>query len=81
MKVGSKTKSAMKNPCRGKRDEGRMTRRVSAKKSKSMKNPMKESKRKKGEWKEHKDSRKSRSRKRTPGYYQHDDRLDVPYSS
>uniref|UniRef100_A0A915HKG7 Uncharacterized protein n=1 Tax=Romanomermis culicivorax TaxID=13658 RepID=A0A915HKG7_ROMCU len=31
--------------------------------------------------KEHKDSRKSRSRKRTPAYYQHEDRLDVSYSS
>uniref|UniRef100_A0A915I9T0 Uncharacterized protein n=1 Tax=Romanomermis culicivorax TaxID=13658 RepID=A0A915I9T0_ROMCU len=31
--------------------------------------------------KEHKDSRKSWSRKRTPAYYQHEDRLDVSYSS
>uniref|UniRef100_A0A915IUF1 Uncharacterized protein n=1 Tax=Romanomermis culicivorax TaxID=13658 RepID=A0A915IUF1_ROMCU len=31
--------------------------------------------------KEHKDSRKSWSRKRMPAYFQHDDRLDVSYSS
>uniref|UniRef100_A0A915KWU6 Uncharacterized protein n=1 Tax=Romanomermis culicivorax TaxID=13658 RepID=A0A915KWU6_ROMCU len=31
--------------------------------------------------KEHKDSRKSQSRKRMPAYFQHDDRLDVSYSS
>uniref|UniRef100_A0A915IXA9 Uncharacterized protein n=1 Tax=Romanomermis culicivorax TaxID=13658 RepID=A0A915IXA9_ROMCU len=31
----------------------------------------------KRESKECKESRKSRSRKRTPGYYQHDDRLDI----
>uniref|UniRef100_A0A915KYA3 Uncharacterized protein n=1 Tax=Romanomermis culicivorax TaxID=13658 RepID=A0A915KYA3_ROMCU len=35
----------------------------------------------KRESKERKGSRKSRSRKRTSGYYQHDDRLDVSYSS
>uniref|UniRef100_A0A915HQ03 Uncharacterized protein n=1 Tax=Romanomermis culicivorax TaxID=13658 RepID=A0A915HQ03_ROMCU len=35
----------------------------------------------KRESKERKGSRKSRSQKRTPGYYQHDDRLDVSYSS
>uniref|UniRef100_A0A915IWI2 Uncharacterized protein n=1 Tax=Romanomermis culicivorax TaxID=13658 RepID=A0A915IWI2_ROMCU len=47
MKVGSETKSATKIPCREKKGEGRMTRRVGRKKSKSMKNPVKESKRKK----------------------------------
>uniref|UniRef100_A0A915JGJ2 Uncharacterized protein n=1 Tax=Romanomermis culicivorax TaxID=13658 RepID=A0A915JGJ2_ROMCU len=31
--------------------------------------------------KEHKDSRKSRSKRRMPVYYQHDDRLDMSYSS
>uniref|UniRef100_A0A915HGP6 Uncharacterized protein n=1 Tax=Romanomermis culicivorax TaxID=13658 RepID=A0A915HGP6_ROMCU len=35
----------------------------------------------KRESKERKESRKSQSRKRTPGYYEHDDRLDVSYSS
>uniref|UniRef100_A0A915HF31 Uncharacterized protein n=1 Tax=Romanomermis culicivorax TaxID=13658 RepID=A0A915HF31_ROMCU len=35
----------------------------------------------KRESKERKESQKSQSRKRTPGYYQHDDRLDLSYSS
>uniref|UniRef100_A0A915JS49 Uncharacterized protein n=1 Tax=Romanomermis culicivorax TaxID=13658 RepID=A0A915JS49_ROMCU len=38
MRVGSEMKSTTKNPCREKRDEGRMTRRVDAKKSKKFGN-------------------------------------------